>query len=249
MPDIDSCFQGLAVSGSLFYHQPREVHIASFTAKNPFEPSRNWLISQPTPAGAQNRRRFVHALATLDSQAMVDGGWVLPMGDEDAFGDLAACYRALPTGRFQAVGESQSADASQPVTFRWCAYNGRTYLYAVNDAPFPVTARLHVEAAPGCRVEEITGTRKIEPLKPDAGSGLSWEVGLRPYDLVAVRFSGSSRPLLESAYRLAGIDRHGVGSGHPRSRCPGDGSAQSDSAGRAGESRFRGTRNRHGPRP
>ena len=38
----------------------------------------------PCPSGEQNRRRFVHSLATLDAQVMVDGGWLLPMGQEDA---------------------------------------------------------------------------------------------------------------------------------------------------------------------
>ncbi len=189
MPDIDSCFQEFAVPGSIFFHQPHKVRIGSFDQKNPFEPSQTWLVSQPAPGGAQNRRRFVHGLATLDAQVMVDGGWVLPMGAEDTLRDLAAAYRALPSVRFQPVGGNRAADVSQPVTFRWCAHGGRTYLYAVNDAPFPVTARLHVEAAPGCRIEELTDSRKIEPLKPEASSGLYWEVGLEPYDLIAVRLS------------------------------------------------------------
>ena len=75
------------------------------------------------------------------------------------------------------------------MTFRFAACGGRTYLYAVNDAPLPVTARLHVEAGPECRIEELTGTRKIAPLRPEGGSGLCWEVALEPYDLVAVQLS------------------------------------------------------------
>ena len=120
---------------------------------------------------------------------MVDGGWLLPMGQEEATRDLVAAYRALPSIRFQPVGNRQGGDAAQPVTFRSGAYGGRTYLYAVNDAPFATTARVHVEAGPSCRIEELTGARKIAPLQPDSGTGLYWEVRLEPYDLVAVQLS------------------------------------------------------------
>jgi len=189
MTDIDRYFQNLSNPGSLFFHPPREVRIESFDRKSPFEPSYTWLISQPAPADQQNRRRFVHSLATLDAQTMVDGGWVLPMGEEAAMRNLVAAYRCLPAIRFQSVGKRPGADASQPTTFRHGVYGGRTYLYAVNDAPFPITARVHIEAAPACRIEELTGLRKIAPLKADGRSGKYWEVRLEPYDLVAVRFS------------------------------------------------------------
>jgi len=189
MADIDRYFQTLATSGSLFFHPAREIHLESFDRKSPFKPAYTWLVSEPSPSGQQNRRRFVHSLATLDAQVMLDGGSVLPMGQEAAIRDLTAAYRALPAIRFQPVGGGQPADTAQPVTFRYGTYGGRTYLYAVNDAPFATTARVHVEAGPGCRIEDLSGTRKIEPLKPEANSGFYWEVALEPYDLAAVQLS------------------------------------------------------------
>ncbi|MBN1394363.1 MAG: hypothetical protein JW959_05025 [Pirellulales bacterium] len=189
MPDVDDYFRAAPVTGSFFFHQPKEARINSFDEKNPFAPGQTWLVCQPTPVGARNRQRFVHSLAALDAQVMVDGGWVLPAGGEDSLLNLASAYRALPAVRFQTVGGEQSAAAAQPATFRWCSHGGRTYLYAVNDAPFPVTAQLRVEAAPGCRLEELTGARQIEPLRPDARSGLIWKIDMGPYDLAAVRLS------------------------------------------------------------
>jgi hypothetical protein len=189
MADIDRYFQNVAVSGSLFFHPTRESHIESFDRKSPFKASYSWLVSEPSPSGQHNRRRFVHSLATLDAQVMLDGGVVLPMGQEAAIRDLAAAYRALPAVRFQTVGGAQPSDATQPVTFRYGTYGGRTYLYAVNDAPFATTARVHVEAGSGCRIEDLSGARKIETLKPETDSGFYWEVALEPYDLVAVQLS------------------------------------------------------------
>jgi hypothetical protein len=45
-----------------------------------------------------------------------------------------------------------------------------------------------VEAAAGCRVQELTGSRPIEPLKRDA-EGTYWDVPLGPYDVLAASFS------------------------------------------------------------
>jgi hypothetical protein len=187
MSDINFYFQRLPVSGSLFYHVPQETRIASFDQQSPIKPSYAWLVSQPAPSGTQNRRRFIHALATLDVQAMFDGGWLLCLGQEDAVRDLAAAYRSLPAVRFRQVLDPRSS--SQPVVFRAGAYANRTYLYAVNDAPFNTIARINVKAEPNCRIEELTGLRRVAPLKADADGEMYWEVRLEPYDLVAVRLS------------------------------------------------------------
>jgi hypothetical protein len=189
MADFDRYFQSAATTGSLFFHQPSEVHIASFDQTGPFKSSYAWLVSQPVPAGEQNRRRFVHSLAALDAQVMIDGGWLLPLGQEESTRQLAAAYRLLPPIRCQPVSSRQGGDVAQPVTFRSGVYGGRTYLYAVNDAPFPTTASIHIEAGPNCRLEELTGARKIAPLRSDSGAGWGWEVRLEPYELVAARLS------------------------------------------------------------
>ena len=189
MADIDRYFQTSPTTGSLFFRRPREVHIESLDRKSPVGPGFSWLLSQSSPSGHRNRRRFVHSLATLDSQAMFDGGWVIATGQEAAVGDVAAAFRTLPDVRFETVGNSQGDDSSQPVTFRQATHGGRTYLYAVNDAPFAVTARLRIDAGPACRIKELTGRRKIEPLASERNAGMQWEVKLEPYDLVAVELS------------------------------------------------------------
>ena len=186
--DFDGLFQGLAAPGSFFFHPPREVHIASFQAKSPFRASAAWLISQAVPAEMQNRRRFIHSLATLDAQVLVDGGLTLPMGQEELLRTIVTAYRMLPATRFSPIASRQQPDATQPVTFRQASYNGRCFLYVVNDAPFSTTARLRIEAGRGCRIEELTGARKVPPLQSDS-NGLYWEVALEPYDLIAVRFT------------------------------------------------------------
>jgi hypothetical protein len=90
---------------------------------------------------------------------------------------------------------------------RFGTHAGRTWAYLVNDAPFPATVQLTVEAGPACRMEELTGRRKVPA--PETGSqGMFWRVPLEAYDLVAVSFSEPgvrlARPNISSPSAVAG---------------------------------------------
>jgi hypothetical protein len=186
--DMELPFAGLPMPGSLFFHEPQGVRIASFDEKSPFEPTYTWLATQPVPAAWQNRRRFVHGLAAMDCQVMFDGGWELPMGQEEALRDVVAAYRQLPAVPFQRLLDGYGADLAQPLSIRYASYAGETYVYVVNDAPFDVTARIGVNCPNGCQMEELTGLRSVAAPVRD-GDRAHWTVELKPYDLVAVRFS------------------------------------------------------------
>jgi len=188
MPDAEAVFRGLPVPGTLAFHPPLITRVPSFDAKSPFQPAMTELFTEAVPSGSANRRRFVRSLAALDSQVIADGGWLLPMGQEDPLREVLAAYRQLPPIRFEQAGQRRGPDSAQPVTFRYATYDGATYVYAVNDGPFAATAAVRVNAPPGCRLEELTGLRQVAALRRDAG-GTSWTVELAPYDLVAVRLS------------------------------------------------------------
>ncbi len=195
MPDIDRAFEGLPTPGSLFFHPPQELPLASFDQKSPFQPSYTWLVTQPVPSGWQNRRRFVHSLATLDSQVMIDGGWLLPMGQEDSLRNVVAAYRRLPAVRFQRLLGQYGSDPAQPVVIRYATCAGGTYVYLINDAPFATVVGINVDCPKGTRLEELSGLRQVSPLA-FGPNGVHWTVQLEPYDLVAVRFSDPRVTLL-----------------------------------------------------
>jgi len=190
MPDADRYFQDLPVPGSLFFHKPQETRLASFDAKSPFRPTYTWLATHAVPSDAQNRRRFIHSLATLDAKVIVDGGWELPLGQEDSLRRLVAVYRQLPAIRFQRLADQPGAPSTQPVTIRFGSYANQTYVYLVNDAPFPSTVRLELLTPPHCRLVELSGQREVTPLVPGSNGNL-WTVELGPYDLVGVRLTAS----------------------------------------------------------
>ena len=194
LADADLYYQRLSPPGSLFFHAPQEARLASFDEKCPFRPSYAQLATQAVPSAWQNRRRFVHSLATLDAQVICDGGWLLSMGQEESLRSLIAAYRQLPAIRLERVAGHHPEDGrggpgnGQTVAVRSGTRGDRTYVCVANDAPFATTTRLRVEAPAGCRVQELTGSRPIEPLKRDA-EGTYWDVPLGPYDVVAASFS------------------------------------------------------------
>ncbi len=203
MPDRDAYFSGLPYAGSLFFHQPQELLLESFDRKSPFRSSYTFLSSQIVPSDSHNRRRFVHGMATLDPQVMFEGGWLMPLGQEESIRQFLAAYRNLPAVRFKRLVNTTLPNNTQPVTVRHAAHGDHTYIYAANDSPLPTTVNIRVDAA-GATIglEELSGLRKVPQLGRD-DRGAFWEVTLEPYDLVAVRLSRPDAKLYEPTVSLA----------------------------------------------
>ncbi len=178
--DWDAAIRDQANPGSLFYHEPQRARLASFDAKSPFgkDKTYTWLVSEFSPAQQDNRRRFVHSLATLDSSEMFDGGWLLPLGQEPALADLMAVYRRLPAARFETI-----ADCPLPCTARTLRTERRTYVYVTNDSPWHVRVALPVRADTSARPEELGAQHRAEFRSE------MWTVDLEPYDIAAARFA------------------------------------------------------------
>lgn len=182
--ETDRLFAGGAEAGNLFFHEPQKARLSTFDSKSPFGTSNThtWLVSQMSPSGDRNRRRFIHAIAALDAQEMFDGGWLLPLGQEDSLREVVSTYRQLPAQRFDTV-----AGEVQPVTIRTLSRDGQTYLYLVNDSPWEVGVALTLDLPADCTLEKL-GESRIGTLTRSPGGSL-WRLTLKPYDLVAARFS------------------------------------------------------------
>jgi hypothetical protein len=181
--DLDEEFQQAPTPASLFFHPPQEARLESFDKKGPFKNSYTWLVSQPSPSQAANRQRFAHALATLDSQVLFDGGWLLPLGQEAALASLRTAYRGLPAQVLPRLAEE-----SQPVVMRAGTVAGRTCFYAVNDSPWSVTATVDVALPPGCQFQPLDESRTNCQLVRGARGG-QLRMELEPYDMVGGWFS------------------------------------------------------------
>ncbi len=189
--ELRRVFEQFQHPGAVFFHRPIEVRLASLDQKSPVQPCYAWFAVQAVPGGAQNRRRFVEALAELDAETMFDGGWQLCLGQEEAIAPLAAAFAQLPAVRFRRLQATSGSDGEGPVVVRYADHRGQTFLYLVNTAPFPVEVQCRIESPPGSQVptiEELSGGRSIAPVYRNA-SGSYWKCRLEAYDLLAVRFS------------------------------------------------------------
>lgn len=166
---------------ALLYHPPHHVRLRSFEEMSPFQSIHASLYSQLVPAGAENRMRFAHALATLDVQEVFDGGWLLPMGQQDALREFVHAYSRLPAKTFETI-----TDASQLVTMRVYSGGSDTYMYIVNDSPWPASTEVMVEAPADAQWEAL-GIPFHQPKWSTRPGGFVWKQQLRPYDLVALR--------------------------------------------------------------
>jgi len=178
-----------SLTGSLFYHEPQTLIPESFQEVSPYgaEKTSGWFLDQTIPAGDRARQRLVHSLASMDSQVIADGGWVAGQGPIDSVMDFVSAYRRLPAARFVTVPSASAGDEAQPVVVRRLSTGQQTYLYVVNDAPWPVSVSIDLDDRRPFDLE-VLGDRPLPGLTRSAGKS-NWNVDLKPYDLVAARLS------------------------------------------------------------
>jgi hypothetical protein len=155
---VSNFFAGGLQTGTLFQHQGLWAHFAQLQSLPPFDQQSGRLMRrlQLTPAGHWNRQRFISALRQQDSFFLIDGGHGLAQGQESSLANFAATYAQLPRRRFLDVPYKMAAPAAnntsqtgtttnqvttldQSVVVRQTAFQGRRYLYAINDSPYHAT--------------------------------------------------------------------------------------------------------------
>ncbi|MHB8865788.1 MAG: family 10 glycosylhydrolase [Pirellulaceae bacterium] len=181
---VDSTFSRMQPAASLFYHETLPLSLPSFDAASPFgqENTRTVLFAHIAPSGDSNRQRFVHHLALRDVRCMLDGGWMLPLGQEEALQPLFDTWRRLPAESFTTVQPKASGLLSQPLVVRTLIQNNNTYIYVVNDSPWALSAEIDLHA-PGAFELTALGGRPIR--QPQRINGqTTWDIELQPYDLL-----------------------------------------------------------------
>jgi hypothetical protein len=167
--------------GAQLFHPPQVRRLPDFDPPSPLG-ARNattLLVATIPAAGNAARRCFVQALAKRDMQVLVDGGWSLPLGQEQATRQLFQTFGQLPAGPFK------EGPSLQPVLVRQRRHANGSFIYLLNTAPWPVEATLEIT---------LPGTTLPRPLDGRTGSSferngqqIRWRVKLEPYDLHAAR--------------------------------------------------------------
>ncbi len=185
----DHAFADFQPAASLFYHERLPLSLPSFDAKSPFgqENTHTVLFTHVTPSAESNRQRFVHHLALRDVQYMVDGGWMLPLGQEETLRGLFDTLTRLPAESFETVTPKPTGLPTQPLVVRTLVHQGKTFIYVVNDSPWSVSAEIDMAAQQMCRLQGL-GNRPLSQPKW-VGGQMTWELDLEPYDLIAAELS------------------------------------------------------------
>ncbi len=184
---INDGFSALAKpsAAALFYHRPQRHTFASFDAQSPFA-AHAQLLTQSAANGARARQAYVAAFAESDPTLVLDGGDVMPLGQEDSVRNLRAIVKSLPPGPALSVRREHN------VTVRSYVDRGQAICVIANECPWHADVALDVVASAATDavplVEAKDGVSSLSNEHFEAGRQ-TWSLELAPYDVHAVRFN------------------------------------------------------------
>jgi hypothetical protein len=200
-PAVDRLFLNAAHRTSIGFLVPAPLALADFDAVSPFGPdkTRSLLISQLLPADAAYRERFVASIAQLDAATIIDGGWMMPIGQQAALAPLVKTYRRLPSEPFETISTSgqplERGFPPQDLIVRTLNKADKTYFYAVNPAPWSTTAQIQFSGSGPLRIMTYSEDRQSKT-KP-TGNDVEWSVSLEPFDLVGGELSSGQAKVVK----------------------------------------------------
>ena len=151
--DVEEFYASADSTSDLFTHRISWAHFAQLQEQNPFGQPQSapiMRLQQLTPSAHCNRERFLEALRIHDSRLLVDGGWMMAMGQEQALEELVSIFTQLPDIAFTEVNLPESLSRfkanSMPVIVRQGQAEGKSFFYAINVSPWPVQVQIDSDA-------------------------------------------------------------------------------------------------------
>jgi hypothetical protein len=190
-PTVDAYFRDGDSRGALNYHEPLTLRLSEFDQQSPFGAGQTftWLASLIAPSGHRHRAHFAHSLAVLDAQVSVEGGWMVPLGQEESLRGAFEVFRHLPAAPFKTCSPSTPNARSSNVVVRTLSRGSRTYVYLVNDSPWPAVVRLEMAGAERHAMQSLGG--KALPKVERQGGKEVWTLTMEPYELAGAVFGAA----------------------------------------------------------
>lgn len=132
-------------AGDLFAHRISWAHFAQLEAQSPFGDQQSELMRHQlmVPAEMFNRKRFVQSIKNRDTRMLVDGGRMIPTGQEESILEMMHVFGQLPDRRFFDVHSSKRLETeSRPLAVRQLVFENKTYFYVANASPWPTSVTL-----------------------------------------------------------------------------------------------------------
>ncbi len=184
---LDSVFKENGLRGAAFFREHRMQSLPSFNERSPFGKNNTFvtLLTHAVSTEQFQRRHFALSMAELDSNILVDGGWMLPLGQVSEVAPMLRTVQRLPNQPFTPVPPGRNTTASKAVTVRVLNQRNESFIYMVNKTPYPLSTSVEMGAPGNVRLEAL-GPSPVTGA--DYGGGLIiWTVTLPPYGLVAAK--------------------------------------------------------------
>ncbi len=193
--EFDKALKESTPQAAMFFSRTTPLRLPSFDAQSPFGSSETYtsLLPHPSALTASGRHPMTHAVSSLDDDMLIDSGLLLPTVDNPALRHFRNTYRQLPS---HAAMVSERRE--QSVTVRTYEEPGGAVIAVLNDSPWPVTAKLTLQAPAGCTLVELgeRGDRSRPRTFSSGEGGMAWYVELGACELQAARFSSAAvRPV------------------------------------------------------
>src|SRR5256885_16135520 len=127
----------------------------------------------------------METLAGFAAPAMIGGGGLLRWGKEAALAPLAKVYRRLPAEPFETAPRR---DQPQEIVVRTLSKGDKTYFYAVNPTPWPLTAHLQFSCPSAARITPYCEDRQAT-VQATTEAGAVWSVEMEQFALVGAGLS------------------------------------------------------------
>lgn len=169
--------------GVLHFHVPDTMHVAGFDQAKPFGRDGNftWIASQFAGSGAEVRKPLVEHLALEDDLSIFYGGWMVPMGQDEALHEFLTVYKMLPRGNYHRLNVPQS----QPLVIRKLTTGSETTLYFVNPTPWDLNATLTAQLPSDGTITPLASSQISRGPQPK-GEG-QWSISIPAYGLIACK--------------------------------------------------------------
>ncbi len=149
-------------TGTLFYQDGTWAHFAQLQMLPPFDNQVGRLIRRQhlTPAGIFSRQPMARALHRLDNALLIDASDSLTRLPNATTESFTRVFSMLPRKKFSdvplrvddatdsAIIDGSRQRASCPIAVRTLTTQRGTFLYCVNDSPWPTVVNIHLGAVP-----------------------------------------------------------------------------------------------------
>ena len=205
---LDSLFANHPV-GAMVQQLPTSFRLADYDKVNPFGNGRNrtWLFPHALVAGDGARRNLAHRLFQADVQHLANGGWMVPIGQEDELRELVSALQKFPPITMR---DLSPAGISPTIKVRRAEHANKTYVQLINDASWSEKVVIQFKCSRETRALQFGGD-DAEAWQPiAAGQAEKIQLTLPAYGLMGVCFecsdveliSISSSPPADLAQRL-----------------------------------------------